>query len=299
MATAAPGSRPTRSAAPAVASNSGKRMSLAEIVGKGSGLPGRYILHGVEGVGKTSFAAFAPRPIFIQTAGETGLETLIDSGRLPEIPHWPAVRSWDELLGAINALTNDPHEYRTLVFDTLNGAERLCFDEVTRRDFNGCPGEKGFAGYSRGAEVSQVDWRMMFAELDALRESRRMAILCLCHTRVKPFKNPEGPDYDRFAPDMHEKSWGNAHKWADAVLFMNYETFFHEGDGKKTGKVKAASTQTRLMFTERHAAYDAKNRFGLPAEIELGESGEAAWQSFADALKAAKQTTTETGKDGE
>lgn len=51
-----------------------------------------------------------------------------------------------------------------------------------------------------------------------------MTIFALCHTKVKPFKNPLGPHYDRFQPDMHEKTWGLSHKWADAVLFGNFES---------------------------------------------------------------------------
>src|SRR5580700_914624 len=114
MATTATGSRPTRSAAPPQSSSPSKRMTLADISGKGSGLPGRYILHGVEGVGKTSFAAFAPRPVFVQTAGETGLETLIDNGQLPEVPHFQAVQTWGEFLGVIHELTEGEHDFRTL-----------------------------------------------------------------------------------------------------------------------------------------------------------------------------------------
>jgi hypothetical protein len=261
-------------------------MSLADVTGKASGLPNRYILHGCEGVGKTSFAAHAPSPIFIQTRGETGLDTLIDAGRLPETPHFPACQTWDELLGVIATLIESDHQYKTLVIDTLNGGQNLCFDEVTRRDFKNEPGEKGFLGYGRGPEVATTDWRNLLATLDELREKRRMAILCLCHTRVKPFRNPEGADYDRFAPDMHEKIWGQSHKWADAVLFMNFETFVDQPDKAKKGK--ATSSQMRLLYTERHAAYDAKNRMGLPPEIEMGASGQESWNIFKAALIAGR-----------
>src|SRR6516162_8165348 len=100
-----------------------KRPSISEITGKGSGLPNRYVLHAVEGWGKTSFGAQTPKPIFVQTRGETGLETLIDAARLPEVPHFAETLTWDELSSQIDALVEDEHDYRTLVLDTLNGAE--------------------------------------------------------------------------------------------------------------------------------------------------------------------------------
>jgi hypothetical protein len=273
--------RSTRSASPA------KRPSLADIVGKGNGLPGRHIIHGVEGVGKTSLAANMPAPVFIQTRGETGLETLIDSGRLPEVPHWPECQDWDELRGAIVELTEHDHSYKTLVIDTVNGAERLCHEHVCRRDYGGDWGERGFTGYMRGFEVSLGDWREFLTLLDRLRETRRMGIVGLCHTKVKNFRNPEGPDYDRYQPDMHDKTWSLTHKWADTVLFLNFETFVsNDKDPKKKGK--ATGSQTRLLYTERHAAYDAKNRHGLPGEIELGGSGADAWSNLKAALAAGR-----------
>jgi hypothetical protein len=76
--------RPPRSAQPATPSNV-VRMSLQSIVTKGTGLPNRYVVYAVEGFGKTSLAAHYPKPIFIQSRGETGLETLIDAGQLPKL----------------------------------------------------------------------------------------------------------------------------------------------------------------------------------------------------------------------
>jgi len=280
-----------------VAGSTSRRFSMADITKSGNGLPNRYVIHGVEGIGKTSLPAYAPSPIFIETRGETGLETLIDANRLPALPHFPAVETWMELLGIIQMLTDDPHDYRTLVIDTLNGAEKLCHEEVCRRDFKNDWTDSGFMGYMRGFEVACADWLDLIQRLDALRERRKMAIVCLCHTCVKPFKNPEGPDYDRWQPDMHHKTWGLTNKWSDAILFMNYETFTSKDDKKKC---KATGGQTRIMYTERCAAYDAKNRMGLPSDIVLGNSGQEAWNAFSSALKTAKQTNqpTSNGKEG-
>ena len=261
-------------------------LSLADVSSSGSGLPNRYILHGVEKIGKTSFAAHAPSPVFLETSGETGLETLIDAGQLKATPHFPEIQTWEQLLSVLETLTNEDHQYRTLVIDTLNGAERLCHEFVCQRDFGNDWGERGFAGYQRGFEVSLAEWRRFLAMLDTLRAQRNMSILTLCHTRITPFSNPEGADYDRYSPDMHRKTWGLCHKWADCVLFLNYETFVNEQDSKKKGK--ASSTQSRVLYTERHAAYDAGNRLGLPPEIDMGSSGAEAWQNFINSLKAAR-----------
>jgi hypothetical protein len=111
-----------------------------------------------------------------------------------------------------------------------------------------------------------------------------MGIIALCHTKVKTFKNPEGADYDRYQPDMHEKTWGLTHKWADIVLFANFHTVIE--DEKKR---KAAGGQVRIIQTERTAAYDAKNRAGLPQMIQMGQDGAAAWANFVTALKSGRE----------
>lgn len=260
---------------------------LDRVTTQGPGLPSRVVLHGVEGVGKTSFAAAAPSPVFGMARGETGLETLIDSGQLGETPHFPEWQTWQEVLGSIRSLVAEPHEFKTLVIDTLNGVERLCHEFVCQRDYNGVWGKQGFTSYMQGYEVALGDWREFLGLLDELRAKRRMGIVCLTHTKVSTFKNPEGADFDRYQPDMHAKTWSLTHKWADMVLFANYHTVVVEDGARHKGR----GGQDRIIYTTRHAAYDAKNRAGLPEEIDMGTSGREAWGNFMQAVKAAKGAT--------
>src|SRR4051812_44233252 len=105
----------------ATTSASSRRPTLASVITGGSGLPSRGVIYGPEGTGKTSLGCAAPRPIVLMTRGETGLETLIDAGRVPETPHLPEIASWPDLLAAVTALATEPHDFKTLVIDALNG----------------------------------------------------------------------------------------------------------------------------------------------------------------------------------
>jgi hypothetical protein len=253
----------------------------------------------VEGWGKTSLAAYAPKPIFLQTKGETGIETLIEALRLPETPHFPESQDWNSLLSAVDVLRTQEHEFRTVVIDALNGAERMCYEHVCARDFSGDWGELGFLAYGKGPEIALADWRILLNKLDDLRSSRKMTVFILCHTKVKSFKNPTGADYDRYQPDMNEKTWGLTHKWADCVLFGNFDVTVQGKGGKEivdtSKKGKGMGGKQRILYTERDAAYDAKNRLGLPAEIDMGGSAAEGWSNFMSAVKAAKETTQEVG----
>jgi AAA domain len=57
--------------------------------------PPRILIHGVHGVGKTTYAAGAPDPVFILT--EDGLGTL-------DVPHFPLARTFDEVMQALASL---------------------------------------------------------------------------------------------------------------------------------------------------------------------------------------------------
>jgi hypothetical protein len=266
-----------------------QRATLADVRTCGAGLPNRCIFHGVEGVGKTSFGACAPKPVFLMSRGETGLVTLIDAGQVAETAHFPELTAWGDLLAAVEALTTEAHDYRTVVIDTLNGAERLCHEHVCQRDFGGSWGRDGFTSYMTGYEVALADWRRLLDALDRLRATRRMSILVLAHTKITPFRNPEGADYDRYTVDLHHKTWSLTHKWADLVLFSNFVA--HIDARKGDGKGKARGGSRRVLFTTRTAAYDAKNRHGLPEQIDAGNNAAEAWANFAASLHAAKQQT--------
>src|SRR5262249_39143649 len=155
-----------------------------------------------------------------------------------------------------------------LVLDTLNGCERLCHEHVCRRDFGGNWGRDGFASFMAGFDVALADWRRFLEALDRLRASRRMSILALAHTKIAPFRNPEGSDYDRYVVDVHHKTWSLTHRWADLVLFAQFMAHVDARKGETKGKAKGGSR--RVLFTSRTAAFDAKNRHGLPEQIDAG-----------------------------
>src|SRR5215831_12187369 len=107
-----------------------RTFALTDITVDAKPTPKRYGLHAKPGWGKTSFAAQAPKPVFLQTKGETGLETLIESRQLPPTAHLPEILNWGDLLSAVKFLRTEPHEFKTLVIDTMPGAERLCYEFV-------------------------------------------------------------------------------------------------------------------------------------------------------------------------
>jgi hypothetical protein len=280
----------TTAAPPSSRASAPKRPSLRQVLTTGTNLPNRFGLGAVEKFGKTSLAAQMPSPIFIETKGETGLDPLISSGQLKETPRFPEALDWEAVIGAIDELIEMPHDYKTCVIDTVNGAERLCHEYVTRTAYQN--DWESFLAYGRGVERSLEQWREFLAKLDRLRIQRKMTIVCLYHLKVKTFKNPEGADYDRYEAEMHQSTWGLTKKWLDVILFGNYSTDVkHVKENKKTGEVKGKSLggQQRVVYTQRTSAYDAGNRLGLPEDIDMGSSPAEGWANFREALIKARE----------
>lgn len=250
-----------------------KRMTLTKLVKGRLEQPRRVLLYGPEGIGKTTFGAGAPAPIFL--GAEDG------SGEL-DVVRFPKPEGWADIMEAISTLTTDEHEYQTLVVDTLDAAEPMLWDFICKRDSatskTGAIKDIEDYGYGKGYQKALDEWRIFLAALERLRAARRMHVVLLAHCWIKPFKNPLGEDFDRFELKLNAKAGGLLKDWCDTVLFANYETYAHKDE--KTKRVRGVSTGARIINTQRSAAWDAKNRYGLPETLPLS------WSDFDAAARA-------------
>jgi hypothetical protein len=241
-------------------------MRLDALVKGRQSKPLRTLLYGVEGVGKTTFGAHAPAPIFV--GAEDGTSHL-------DVTRFPMPESWAEVMEAVRTLTKEEHQFQTAVFDTLDWLEPLVWQAICARD--GVENIEAY-GFGKGYVAALDEWRIFLAALDRLRETRGMHVILLAHSWIKPFKNPEGNDYDRYELKLNAKAGGLLKEWSDVVLFANHEVFAEKD--KVTKRTKGVSTGERLIYTTRTAAYDAKNRYDLPESMALD------WAEFWEAVQA-------------
>jgi hypothetical protein len=231
------------------------RMTLTNIRQGKVVKPDRVLLTGTEGIGKTTFASCAEKPIFL--AAEDGIAQM-DVSSFPE-PH-----AISEVYEAIRCLRQDKHDHKTFVVDTLDWLEPLIFEEVCKRnDWVNIEAP----GYGKGYAVAVDEVRKLLADLDTLRAERGMEIILLAHTQIKIFNNPNGPDYSRYELAVNRQSAAVYKQWADSVLFACFEEVVKKEKGE--AKAKAHATGARVIHTERRAAWDAKNRYNLPEVIPL------------------------------
>lgn len=252
----------------------------------------RIVVNAVEGWGKTTLGAHAPKPAILMARGESGFKTLRESNLVPDCDAIELV-TWKDALAVLDELVASDHE--SVVLDALGGFERLCHEHVCARDFGNDWGDKGFSSYMRGYDISVADWIQLLQKLDAIRASRNVNVLLLSHCKVKTFKNPLGSDFDRYTADCHEKTWGVTHKWADAVLFGNFVTVTQEG--KRGAKTKGVGGTERQVHTARTDAYDAKNRYGMAALVPVSADPSDTWGTVWEAMTAGMVKVSEAAPD--
>jgi hypothetical protein len=255
------------------------RMTLASITRGVVDRPPRILIYGMEGIGKSSFAAGAPSTAFIPV--EEGLDQ-IDAFKFPK------PETWDDVLEAIDVLTFGQHDHKFLAVDTLDALEALCWAHVVARAKSAKIKSIEDFGYGKGFTAALEEWRVFMARLERLWKTRNMGIILIAHSWIKTFKNPEDEDYDRYQMKLHDKAAGALRDWCDATLFTRYETFVNTDE--KTKRSRGVSTGARVIHTQRTAAWDAKNRYDLPETLPLE------WQAFADAVAAHKPLDAATLK---
>ena len=245
-------------------------------------LPRRVLLYGTHGIGKSTFAASAPSPIFVQT--EDGLAD-IGAAR------FPVSESYGDVKKNLYTLYSGDHKYHTIAIDSVDWLERLIFSAVCS-DAGVANIDDVGGGFGKGQSAAGRYWLEIFEALTRLRKDRKMSIILIAHSKVEKFSDPSDNSYDRYVPRLHKTTSNIVSEWVDEILFARYRTNVietKEDFGKK--KHRGIGTGERTVYTEERPGHIAKNRLGLPEEMPLS------WEAYASHIGSNGKATT-TAKKG-
>lgn len=221
----------------------------------------KVVVYGPEGIGKSTFAAQFPEPLFIDTEGSTDN---MDVSRLDK----PS--SYTMLKNEIAWVKANPTVCKTLVIDTIDWAESLVIADVCAQH-----SKKGIEdfGWGNGYTYTKEEMGRLLNQLGELVDLGINVVLT-AHAQMRKFEQPdEMGSYDRWELKLGKKTSSQTaplvKEWADMVLFANYKTVVMTADN---GKKKATGGQ-RVLYTQHHPAWDAKNRHGLPEEMPFDYAG--------------------------
>lgn len=222
----------------------------------------KCVIYGPEGIGKSTFAAQFPNPVFIDTEGSTNHM---------DVSRFDKPSSWTMLNQQIQYVKNNPDICDTLIIDTIDWAESLCIEHVCATHHKS--GIEEF-GYGTGYVYAREEFGRFLNSLEDVIEAGINVVLT-AHAQMRKFEQPdEMGAYDRWELKLGKKTSSQTaplvKEWADILLFANYKVFSVAVDDK--GKKHKAQGGKRIMYAAHHPCWDAKNRFDLPEEMDLDYS---------------------------
>ena len=230
----------------------------------------RVCIYGVESVGKTTFAAKAPKPIFLDVEGGTHH---LDAARVE-------IDSFESLQGAVTELAAGGHEFGTAVIDSADWTEKLLIEHLLAETK-----KKSIEDFGYGKGWIQVAERFarLLSSCDKLID-RGINVFFVAHSHVKRVEPPDQmAAYDRYELKLSKQCSPLLKEWADELWFAQFKTKLVESE---SGRMKGKGGKERILYTTHSAAYDAKTRSGLPEELALEWEGVAHLFSAASPIKA-------------
>jgi len=234
----------------------------------------RVCIYGVESVGKTTFAAKAPKPIFLDVEGGTHH---LDAARVE-------IDSFESLQGAVTELAAGGHEFGTAVIDSADWTEKLLIEHLLAETK-----KKSIEDFGYGKGWIQVAERFarLLSSCDKLID-RGINVFFVAHSHVKRVEPPDQmAAYDRYELKLSKQCSPLLKEWADELWFAQFKTKLVESE---SGRMKGKGGKERILYTTHSAAYDAKTRSGLPEELALE------WDGVAHLFGAASPIRAEEGR---
>lgn len=217
--------------------------------------PPRIFLYGVHGIGKSTLAAHAPKPIFICT--EEGADEI-------DVDKFPQAKSSTDVLDALRTLYKEAHDYETVVLDSADWLEDFIALELAATY------SAKELGYGHDAVLAEQRVADVLTALNFLREKRKMAVVIVAHCEIRRFDSPLTEPYDRYQPKLKRGFSALMQEWADCVLFATYDVSVAKEDVGFNKQVRRGiSSGDRIIYTEERPAFYAKNRYNMPAELPL------------------------------
>ena len=222
----------------------------------------RVVLYGVESVGKSTFAAKFPRPLFLDIEGGT---SHLDVDRCE-------IGTWKQLTDALaEAKATD---YKTVVIDSADWAERLCVEDLLASTKKTSVEDFGFG---KGWVMVAERMSRFLSSVDQLIDAGKNVVL-IAHSKIVRFEAPDAlAAYDRYELKLSKQSAPLLKEFADELWFLRFKTKVSTTD---SGKGKGIGGKERIILTTHSAAYDAKTRSGLAEELPLE------WASVAHLFEA-------------
>lgn len=228
----------------------------------------RIVIYGCGGIGKSTFAAYCPAPLFLQT--EDGLAN-IKASSAGVAPDFTTFITW---LEDIRVHIDEYSEFKTIVIDSLDWLERLIWSEVCRENKVDSIAK---LSYGKGYELASDKWKNVLDCLTDISKAGKI-IVCIAHDAATVQSDPEIGEIKKCDIKLHKTAKALVTEWADAVFFATRKL------GAKKGNISP-----RVLKTQDMPTHFAKSRYNIPDVIDMNPK--VAINSIIDAQKCEDNDT--------
>lgn len=228
----------------------------------GGNKPPIAVLYGKPGIGKTTMAACAPRPVFVQT--EDGLT----SPHLEWVPTFGVLQSYEQVLESFDgiAASMDAEGFKTVVIDSVDRLNPLIVDYVCRQN-QWKKLEDG--AYGRGKVAHVDEWRNFMNYMLSLRNDLGLGVLMLAHHKAVKMTPPDSEGYTQYSLTLPEDVARILIGDSDLVMFATHPITTISDSAGFNKKVTRAVADKPRIYTQERGGWVAKNRYSMPEWLPM------------------------------
>lgn len=244
-------------------------MSMLSAIEKPKDRPPIITICGDAGAGKTRLAATFLNPIFIRA--EDGMQSIPTSERPDAFPVLRGPKATEivkALFDQMIALLREPHEYQTLVIDSVTALDEIFTAEALEKDGKAKTLATALGGYGAGVQYVSSQHHRVRKAVQLLNERRGMTVVFLAHADIETMRLPDQDDYQRWSLRLPQKSLPVYVDYCDVVGFIRQVSVIKGDEGERK---RALSSEDRELIIYSGAAQVSKNRYGITEALDVPE----------------------------
>lgn len=212
--------------------------------------PTKTILFGLAGSGKTTLAATASRPVFLDFEGGSNF---LDVDRTPVI-----TTTEDLYKYGVELITAKEREYDTVVIDSVDWLMRRMTENICGIDKNHLNEtvveNRNTGGFAKAKNVIENEVTVRLLPMMQKLTEKGYNVVLIAHASRKARMDGDGFDVDQLTPKIDERTMNFFAEFVDNIFYLK------NTDGKRS--IVTSSGDANIM---------AKNRGGLEQQYDLDE----------------------------